>query len=580
MVRAHKPVFYVFNTQASWLGQGSAAQGVEVTDDGLAFASAVCERMQKPEPLNSRLKGLRIGAVAVGECGILYLLDKKSHTLYAWDEVEESLSVVLDLQEWLHSPVALCCAGTSFYVADIDASASQFLKVSRTTGQVIWAVPLQALAHLGFYPALSTLRASLSPTDIWADKEHVLVYDRHQQWMLTFNTGDGSQFGLGEQRTTKQWDTLTERGGQERYVWDHVSCSLVHYTRTSMFSDGQGDVAQLQGTYLSPLQFAEPGGSPWHKMVIQAHIPPGTRARLSYALSVQEAELDYKIWSSPSDLQDGTASLLLSDNGYVLRFKIELYGTPALSPRVKTVRVYQREDSYLDYLPEIYSEDEFGREFLGRMLSLYQNFLTESELRIEQFPWYLVLDSAEGEWLRWLAAWLGCSRYHEWPDSRLRALLKRLPELYRYRGTPYTIATMIALCTEYVPEAIVESFRYQNVEDEEQRRTFQALYGTELNGYSVLFRPESILRLEQRTALETVLQQETPAHVRADLVSLERMVMLDGHTYLNVNSYIDVPQIRGLNQGAKIAYNTRLTDPEQASQLVCHARLNEDAILN
>ncbi|HEY90941.1 MAG TPA: hypothetical protein G4O07_03820 [Dehalococcoidia bacterium] len=96
---------------------------------------------------------------------------------------------------------------------------------------------------------------------------------------------------------------------------------------------------------------------------------------------------------------------------------------------------------YLQYLPAIYSENEF----MGRFLKIFESILTPVEQTIGQIPLYFDPKLAPEEFLPWLAFWLDLVLDQEWPAAKRRLLIRRATELYQWRGTRRGLETYLEI---------------------------------------------------------------------------------------------------------------------------------------
>jgi len=110
-------------------------------------------------------------------------------------------------------------------------------------------------------------------------------------------------------------------------------------------------------------------------------------------------------------------------------------GTPVL----RQMRVDYGRDTYLRYLPEIYSEDDRSRDFLERSLSLNESVLGGLEETIVNLSRLFDPEtSPEGgypSWLNWLAGWLAWDVNDNWTTQEARGYLAEAFALYGKRGT-------------------------------------------------------------------------------------------------------------------------------------------------
>lgn len=98
---------------------------------------------------------------------------------------------------------------------------------------------------------------------------------------------------------------------------------------------------------------------------------------------------------------------------------------------------------YMRYLPIIFHEDDF----LGRFLQLFEAVWEPLEQRQDHIEVYFNVATCPVEWLPWMASWFGVELEDHWPEARKRALLGRVMDVYRWRGTAYGLEQVIEACT-------------------------------------------------------------------------------------------------------------------------------------
>lgn len=133
--------------------------------------------------------------------------------------------------------------------------------------------------------------------------------------------------------------------------------------------------------------------------------------------------------------------------------------------------------TYLQYLPEIYSE----QKFLGRFLLAFEQILTglegaESEpktgLEEEIAQIYQLFSPTEidkffdsnnaqqqeilNDFLQWLASWVALSLRADWTQEQQQAFLANIVSLYRFRGTKKNLVELLQIYTgkEFEPRII------------------------------------------------------------------------------------------------------------------------------
>jgi phage tail-like protein len=87
--------------------------------------------------------------------------------------------------------------------------------------------------------------------------------------------------------------------------------------------------------------------------------------------------------------------------------------------------------SYLQYLPEIYENDDFT----SRFLMLFESFWKPINQQIDQVDNYFDPDLTPPAFIPWLSSWLGLPLDSSLPLERMRTLLKNAMMLFQCRGT-------------------------------------------------------------------------------------------------------------------------------------------------
>lgn len=114
------------------------------------------------------------------------------------------------------------------------------------------------------------------------------------------------------------------------------------------------------------------------------------------------------------------------------------------------VGIPRQRSSWLNYLPAIYSDDEF----LGRYLLIFESILDPIIWMIDNFDLYLTPDLAPEEWLRWMASWFDLLIIPDLPSERQRAIVGQLGWLFLRRGTRSGLERLLELYFGVRPEII------------------------------------------------------------------------------------------------------------------------------
>ena len=106
--------------------------------------------------------------------------------------------------------------------------------------------------------------------------------------------------------------------------------------------------------------------------------------------------------------------------------------------------------TWLQYLPAIYSDDEF----LGRYLLIFESILSPIIWVIDNFDLYLTPDIAPQEWLAWMSSWFDLLLLPELPIDRQREIMRQLGWLFMRRGTRSGLQRLLELYFGVTPEII------------------------------------------------------------------------------------------------------------------------------
>lgn len=195
----------------------------------------------------------------------------------------------------------------------------------------------------------------------------------------------------------------------------------------------------------------------WHRLMLDACIPPDTRVEVSSRAANSQHELALAEWqaepapylrgngseipfsSTAKKLRhgDGTWETLFQNaRGRFLQLRIRLVGNERATPHLRALRAYYPRFSYLNhYLPAVYREDEQSASFLDRFLSNFEGFYTTIEDSIAAAQMLFDTRSAPQETLDWLASWFGVALDPSWDDKRRRLFISHAIEFFNRRGT-------------------------------------------------------------------------------------------------------------------------------------------------
>lgn len=127
----------------------------------------------------------------------------------------------------------------------------------------------------------------------------------------------------------------------------------------------------------------------------------------------------------------------------------------ALSPVAKSMNGYPPgiptdQSNWLDYLPSIYSDDEF----LGRYLLIMESIMSPIVWMVDNFDLYLSPDTAPQAWMQWMASWFDLLLLPELPLDRQREIMRQAGWLFMRRGTRAGLERLLELYFGVTPEII------------------------------------------------------------------------------------------------------------------------------
>jgi phage tail-like protein len=231
---------------------------------------------------------------------------------------------------------------------------------------------------------------------------------------------------------------------------------------------------------------------------------------------------------------------LLNVRGRYLFLRVEMSGLNERPPFLRQLRVYFDVPSLLQYLPEIYSMDPGSSDFLHRYLSIFQSLWMDMEQNIGQIPRLFDPEVAPYPFLLWISSWVAVQNPQFWQEDKLRLLLKKIPFLYKIKGTRRSIGEIVELYTGapcYIVEPREAGALASAVPGAER------LYEAEMDPFTfmVLINENQLPGEKERLELQWLIDSFKPAHTEAVLVLLRPRVHLGGHSYLGINSFLIQP---------------------------------------
>lgn len=219
----------------------------------------------------------------------------------------------------------------------------------------------------------------------------------------------------------------------------------------------------------------------WHRIELDATIPSGTVVEVATETSetdwpsdtpFQDRGFSYSSANPKSAIRltgDNSDCLVQSAPGRYLRMRVRLLASGLKSPVLRSARIHFPRESYLQYLPAVYQEDDESRLFLERFLSMFQTTFDALDANIDNLWMMFDPASVPEKWFPWLASWIDLPLNPLWfkqgQRSALqagRSALKRAGKIYPKRGTP---AAFEELISEYagMGARLVEHFRLRQL---------------------------------------------------------------------------------------------------------------------
>lgn len=347
--------------------------------------------------------------------------------------------------------------------------------------------------------------------------------------------------------------------------------------------EGKQDIIRLQkiqkykkaGMYITKSLDSNCPDCQWHKVVLEGKIPENTQIMLSYHASNEQQRPDTPLWSGP--LVNPKDALLLNAKGRYLRVRIELMSDDLHlnSPEVHSLKVYFPRRSYLRYLPAIYQENQVSKDFLDRFLALFETFLGNLEGTIDESPMLFDVNATPKGFLSWLSGWLGVIRDENWGEKAWREFLSQAVQLYKQRGTKTYLSELIRMYTGDIP-IIVEPSLLQ-CDGQEFKSLLERLFGSTPYNFCVLLKPGQVKTEAERNTVKRIIDVEKPAHTIGGLQVLQPWIVLGGHSYLELNTYLSKPEF--ILGKAVLPIDTVLEDPEKGAQIERHSRIGIDTLM-
>jgi len=312
------------------------------------------------------------------------------------------------------------------------------------------------------------------------------------------------------------------------------------WNRAVIQSEGYGDDSIRFYFYCSDEEQVSLDGEVyrWEELIQNKKIPPEKKHQ------AMEPYLAHMV-QNPQDI------MLYRAKGRYLWIEIQLFCQAGFLPKIRHMKIYAGNRSFLPYLPMIYQMR--GREdFLGRFLGLFEAVYQDFDEKITNSARQLDPMSAEPEFLHWLAKWVGISNAHLWHEEKLRILLRGIVRKNMIRGTreymEYVIGIFIGERPFFLEYCDIEQYR----ENETAYRNLKQFYAHGPYEVSVLVREQAVPTLREQHTLKKMIEDIKPAHIRIHLIIMRQGIYLGQNVYVGVNSTLVAYERANLNGVAAI----------------------------
>ena len=474
----------------------------------------------------------------------------------------------------------------SFLVLDVDDAGASMVRRYDATGAVLGAAVLEPMSLMAASSGLQAVRAhdmALVPGPGGGPPAlYVVDVGGNQAYRFDVSLGPAFELRIGHRyfplRAFGGKALVTPWGESHAYFdrgdeWQRI----VGIDRVRYATDATLDTRVLDGH--------EPA-CVWHRVCIDACIPPGTSVEVMSRTAEDETSLlaapwleepvpyrrgdgpelpYYGLWAPEECSREhtGTFELLLQRaEGRFLQLRLRLRGNQRSTPAIRALRAHYPRFSYLKrYLPAVYQDDPVSASFLNRFLANPEGLLTTIEGLVANVQTMFDARTAPREAVGWLAAWVGLLLDPTWSDYQRRLMLAHAPRFYQRRGTITGLAWLLRVATDELPAPAIfdEEWdsRCSSVRLVERFRTRRAP-GVVAGDATDAATPEgSVMSIARERAHRfTVLLSSRVSDDKFALV--ERLVMTakPAHTWVAVKRFHDMFRIGEVRLG----YDTRVDE--------------------
>jgi phage tail-like protein len=219
------------------------------------------------------------------------------------------------------------------------------------------------------------------------------------------------------------------------------------------------------GTYTSAALDSKTYQCQWHRVVLHATIPIGTQivvrtftADESYTATQLDDFADWRTKQPAHAPVDRTWDCLVqSGPGRYLWLQLELKSNGPATPTLDAVEIEFPRLGSRRYLPEVFGAEPISSDFTDRFLALFDTTFFGIEREIDKEA--MLFDplsapakrnsGAPGDFLSWIAGWIGITFDRNWDTAKRRRFLKRAGALFDRRGTLQGLREQLLMLLEF-----------------------------------------------------------------------------------------------------------------------------------
>ena len=254
---------------------------------------------------------------------------------------------------------------------------------------------------------------------------------------------------------------------------------------------------------------------------------------------------------------NGNEILLHGIEARFLWFELRFIGKSEIF--VTKIKIIFPKESWAEYLPDVYQQDEKSYSFIERYLGIFQSMYEEMDKKIRQVSCYFDPEVTEPEYLSCLAEWVGLEDSFLWETKKLRYLVSHAVKFYRRRGTVWYLEELLEIYIGRRP-FIVENHQVSPfMTDQKKEKLLKRLYGDSSYIFTVIIDSDTGIDKKDIPIIDRIIENEKPAHMESHIVILEPYIFLGWHSYLGINSFLSDFHSMVLDGRASIPF-TRLQD--------------------